>query len=266
MKSAFFYIFFTSNPEQITVPILESIASIRASSKNNIYVLDYSKTNWKHWKEYLGFQTIDAKLSFKPQSSFPLNPYMLAKPLELLHYSAQVPEENVIYCDADLFWVKNPEPLIGDLDKLCSSWNTGLLYFNKNSRKVHRAIEMWKAYTYYALNDKEFFNKLFDCFSYEYKFLHEEIIFRYIQTELVELGLSQDIKDYENCSVNITDYIQPYKNTTKVKALHIRTANKNLACYDVKEIYDRIKSVDTQNLLIKDKSPTKHLPKIFSLT
>lgn len=271
-NTAFVYLFFNQKPQELpdAAPIMHSIACLKSHQDYKVYVLDCSDhiNDWSTWEQYLGFSTISIKSQMENQEirnllySYKTKTHlkMISKPWDIYHHTLSLPEQYIVHCDTDLFWIKDPMPFDGNPDKLCCCWNTGMFYFNKHSSKVKQCLEIWKAFISLAVVDPEFHSKLKTTIN-DYNSLHlqEEIVFRYIQKIVVDLGLSEQTSDRENYSIKLTDCkLKPYHTVAQpVKALHIRNNNKRESCQAIEEINRRIQMKDPQNLLVNTNATMK---------
>lgn len=264
-NTAFVYLFFNKEPNIIpaNAPLMHSIACLKAHGDYKVYVLDCSPHNndWHTWEAYLGFQTIKhscrmnhasiKNLLVSNQTRAVLQ--VISRPWDIFDFANTINEQCIVHCDTDLFWISQPFPFEGNPEKLCCSWNTGLFYFNKQSDKVKKAVELWKAYISLAMTDKSFYNTLVNKFN-DYQSLHlqEEMVFRYIQDALVELGLSEKLSEAENFSLCLENKkVIPYNYEPNfIKAIHLRNGPKDTICQDIFEINRLIKTVDTDGRLI----------------
>ncbi len=142
--------------KNIRVPIILSIATLRAyNAYTPIYVLDCSNrlSNWKDLPQKLGFEVLHWKKSFhdysKPWTEF------LARMKDVNQFSHQIPASEIIYCDSDVFWLKDPLPFNQSPDLFsCDKFNNGFYYFDKTSNACQKFFELFNAYALIALNDK----------------------------------------------------------------------------------------------------------------
>lgn len=145
--------------QNIRIPLIGSIATLRAVDKEiSIYVLDGSAEpqEWDHYPEKLNFTVF--------KNEFQLREYEnnngwrnLSRLFDLALFDLAIPEENIIYCDADLFWLQSPLPFKQNPEKFCfNGFNSGFFYYNKKSPIVAKFFDLFQAYTVTALNDENF--------------------------------------------------------------------------------------------------------------
>lgn len=151
-------------------PLVLSIATLRACNpKIPIYVLDSS-----HPGEDQDFGDLPRKLNFVvvpytcSLASYEGTPGWrnLSRLFDIesashndpCYYRWNIPENVILYNDADVFWMNDPLPLHQDPSKFCfNGWNSGLFYYDK-TKIPKKFFEIFKAYAITALND--------ECFRY----------------------------------------------------------------------------------------------------
>ena len=156
-------------------PIIYSIATLRAVNPFvKIYVLDRTPglTIWGPWPSVLNFEVIVTEGYFDKihhASNFKSGDdyrYIAEKVFDIAEFVEKIPESHIIYCDTDIFWLKNPLPLL-QWDKFCFSkylnlipgqpeFNSGFYYFDKNNRDQVCFFCLWQHYLLKGLIDRFF--------------------------------------------------------------------------------------------------------------
>lgn len=168
---AFIYHFYNTSgcldiEQHKEAPVILSIASLRAFNKSvKIYVLDrtFGKTNWKQWSDLLNFKVIFINGYFE-KTSINLDTkdirFMQEKVFDIASFIETIPESHIVYCDADIFWIKDPLPL--EFDKFSFSIqqnkkiNSGFYFFDKNKNDHKVFFTLWQHYLLKSLVDKNF--------------------------------------------------------------------------------------------------------------
>ena len=131
----------------LRVPTLLSIATLRAVNKDiEIVVLNGSENllnnTWGKYKEELDFKVWHIDMHLAKNWGHIEGWKHLSRLFDLRRHA-----EEVIYCDSDVFWLKDPLPLECDQSKFCfDGWNTGFFYYGK-SEHINRFFELFEAYT-----------------------------------------------------------------------------------------------------------------------
>jgi len=120
--------------ENRTVPILASIATLRAVSQMPILVIDLTDDSpsdrWGDLPKKLGFQVVRAAPTFTREESSHWR--FLSRFLDVRDVVARIAPDcgTVMYVDTDVFWLRDPEPFQRDPSRLCTNrWNAGYFYF-----------------------------------------------------------------------------------------------------------------------------------------
>lgn len=236
--------------KNIRVPIILSIATLRAHNNYTpIYVLDSSNqlSLWKDLPQKLGFQVIHWKRSLQNYSK-PWTEY-LARMKDINQFSFQIPASEIIYCDSDIFWLKDPLPFHESPDLFCSNkYNNGFYYFDKTSKACQDFFELFNAYAIINLNDKrvrKHLQKLDNVVA-----LDEIITSQIFQ---IKPYLTNRIKPEEHCT--IVNFIKQRIDKLKMKMFHCNGLSvqnqfykqdgnqehaRGLCCLIFKEFYDAI--------------------------
>ena len=116
--------------QNMSAPILLSIATLRACNPSiPIFVLDGTKTNrsldWAHFKEKLRFKTIP--IQFVLDEKLVAGAKHLSRLYDLEQYSFA---NLMIYCDSDVFWLKDPLPVDRTSGFCFDGHNTGYFYYH----------------------------------------------------------------------------------------------------------------------------------------
>lgn len=198
-------------------PILQSIQSLRYWSNVPIYILDASKeTNeWEKYPAVLNFSVIKIK-PFLGYGNFHLT---ASKPFDFFEFSKSIQEEIILVLDADAFCIKNPFPLLNNTNKFCCTLNTGVLYFNKNSKDVKVFESLWLSAINKCIKDKKYFHYIKGspsngCYRRAH-LVNEEVVSNYLFDQCPDLFDPPDHQEH----YLINPYIHP--NTFKqAKIIH----------------------------------------------
>lgn len=150
----------------LRVPTLLSIATLRAVNPDiKIVVLDGSENMcnhpWGKYKESLNFQVWGTEFHLAKRWNHIRGWQHLSR---LFDMNRRIPmfrrkdktyEETAIYCDSDVFWVKDPLPLKWNKDGFCfDGFNTGFFYYKPNDF-MDQFFEIFEAYTISAMANKD---------------------------------------------------------------------------------------------------------------
>lgn len=237
-------------------PVLLSIATLRAVNPTiPIKVIDCSGSwmdeDWLHFKNKLDFSV--------SYGIFELDRYSHIKGYKLLSrlFDVRVHQTSpVIYCDSDVFWLRDPLPLLGDSTRFCfDGFNSGFFYYDPASFKVKEMFEIFDAYTITALSDQTFCNHIKEVTAYDdWPYIWDETIMTYMtQTGLDHLfdivpreehGLIRhfpQMDDLEQLKMLHCNGLMVYN--PLAKRLEEKDHSRGLACLLFKEFYDHLRAV-----------------------
>lgn len=269
----------------IRCPIIQSIATLRAvDSEIPIKVLcPKTNQNWSEFPEVLNFEVI--KKEFYLQNYKHKKGWELLSRLFDLYRIPKEQNEEVFYCDSDVFWLKSPWPLKCNPSKFCfDGYNSGLFYYKHESPEVERFFELFEAYTIGSLNNSEI-DKLMKtyvtCFQHSgeksWYDVWDEMILTYIFHEHKDL-FNQIYKEEHCCARDLKVWVEP----ENVRAFHCNGTivcneatthlpyvqhSRGLMCVLVKEWWDAINKVLPEHLikeLYTKAELEKYLPVQFS--
>lgn len=184
--SAVYYHWFGSPNEpppysNMRVPIIVSIATLRAVSDIPIIVMDVSehKTDWGNFPNKLNFHVIKTKCQLSHYKGIKGWQH-LSRLFDLEKYAQH---ETVIYSDSDLFWLLDPKPLLCNPNRFCfDGYNTGFFYYK--SSENNNFFELFKSYTISAINCSDIRNTLMKHVGYQtWHYVWDEMILTYIAKE-----------------------------------------------------------------------------------
>lgn len=264
--------------KNIRVPIILSIATLRAyNNYTPIYVLDCSNklSMWRDLPQRLGFEVLHWKRSY-PSYSKPWTEF-LARMKDVNQFSHQISASEIIYCDSDVFWLKDPLPFNESPDLFCcEKFNNGFYYFDKTSPACQNFFELFNSYALIALNDKRI-----------HKFLKHAS-----QTIALDEVITSQIFEIKPHLVNklkpeehglISHFIKQRVNKEKLKMFHcngLMVKNKfykqdanqehsrGLCCLIFKEFYEAVQKTLSQEdfeLLFTPDEIRHYLPKQLKL-
>ena len=221
-------------------PIILSIACIRYFDKAiSIYVIDLSD-NYIDWLDYsnkLNFKIIKKSKRFQSHVNF--NEKSMSRIWDISEVADYIPEENIIFNDVDVFWIKNPFPLQNSWEKFNCNRNNGVFYFSKNSKLAYKFIELWKERNLLVMYNEYFRDKFYKRIKFPYSFkTHDELVCRSIIEDNPELNTP--IHMSEN-SIIFSPVFNP-KNIHFIRAF-CGTENRISIILSIKEIKNMIESV-----------------------
>lgn len=139
--------------------IVISIANLRAVNRIiPIYVIDISdnQQDWMNYPSTLNFKVIKQK-PFLNHYSHCKGYRNLSRLFDIARFQTNIPENEIIYLDSDVFYLKDILPLECDTSKFCfNKYNSGFFYYNKNSYDYKLFQEIFESYVITALNDENF--------------------------------------------------------------------------------------------------------------
>ena len=153
-KTCFIYAYWTKTERNVSSdednPVVLSIETLRrCNPKASIYVFDYSEGR-SSWPAHDGYAVIKTEPKFREKPGLCWGTF--SKIFDITEFATTLPEEHIVICDTDVFWLRPFDPLKFDQFKLnCYDNNTGVLYYNKASKPA--AIEEWKSVMQEAWQD-----------------------------------------------------------------------------------------------------------------
>jgi len=137
--------------------IIPSIATLRGVNPDvPIYVLDLTEhdVDWGRCPELLDFKVRKIKPSIK--STKPGYKY-LSRIIDVWEFCKTQPETIWVYNDCDVFWLRDPFPLAGDVERFCfNRYNSGFYYFDKTSAMIETFMETFRALCLSCLYDENY--------------------------------------------------------------------------------------------------------------
>jgi hypothetical protein len=215
--------------EDLTNPIVFSIASFRKYEPHaNIYVHSNSYHEWGKYPDLLNFKVIERepkKLDYSEANEFPgrtnYSSITLSQVFDVHDLATEVKESKILYSDSDVFWIKKPFPLMYEehMDKMCMcSSNTGLYYFNKESKATQGFYKMWKGLILNACEDISLREKL-KC-NNEHRLFTDESAARHLQSVQNLTEYKKVITNHENFFLHVKS-LEKFKQE-EIKAIHLQ--------------------------------------------
>tara|TARA_Y100000034_G_scaffold43496_3_gene53074 strand:+ start:7139 stop:8209 length:1071 start_codon:yes stop_codon:yes gene_type:complete len=256
------------------IPIILSIATVRAHNKDiSIVVMDLSEgeQDWEDYPKKLNFKLerinhylpIDIKrYGFKKTpwhgigetESKPVDLHMMSRPFDFLKCAERQPENKIIGCDSDIFWLRDPLPLIleeehwdhnGFIPNFVVDGNLGLFYYDKRSEQAQMVGKMWMAFCLQALYDATFRKEIIKITPH-YPIIIDELIMNWA----IAKGVANPTPTpkWENFHISGFRSYAPIEDIqSKVKNCHcllsITGPERGRFCQVVKEFYDPISTV-----------------------
>lgn len=242
-------------------PIILSIATLRSVNKNiNVIVYDCSEheNDWKDYKEKLNFSVIKCSFYLKTHYSHIKGYELLSRIFDI----RRMQNGQIIYCDSDIFWLKDPLPLICDIKKFCfDNYNSGFFYCDLSSDHVKKMLDIFEAYTITALNNKEFCSKLKLMTEYQnWPYVWDEIVLTYMLQDVPELFEIIPVEEH----MFARSIFEANKNEAKLlhcngmmisnpnaKIKYEKEHSRGLVCLMFEEFYSNIKKVLSEDQLIE---------------
>ena len=138
-----------------SVPVILSIATLRSvNPKIEIKVVDISdkqNDDWLYFQNKLNFEVVKINGKFRDSNH---------KFWRLFSRIPDVYNNNkqgtTIYCDSDVFWLRDPLPLYKNPNKFCFNiWNAGFFYYNK-TEEVEKIFSIYERYILATMKDEKF--------------------------------------------------------------------------------------------------------------
>lgn len=242
-------------------PVVPSIVVLRSHNKTiPITVLDLSNNpqDWGCYPDLLNFTVVrwTPKLDLRLYKSSKL----CSRVWDIWEYVKQIGQNNILFTDSDIFWLKNPLPLNkqesdGRILKFYCSSNTGVWYFDKTSQISDDVIREWKfVISRVLIGDNDFFDELItEVPSATERHFQDEVAFGYL------IKKHPNLYNPIDCEENYTIYrLMNKERLQDIKCLHglsaVLGSKRGLICLALKELKDAVQSVLTE----------KHINVVFS--
>jgi hypothetical protein len=234
-------------------PIIPSIATARAHNQSiPIYVLDVSKehVDWHGYDTFLNFKVIRQQRHFEPCGPYSFNWKICSRIWDIPNLVKELSEDNFVFCDADIFWLKDPSPGMvngfhvnkhGDINKI----NAGLWLFNKYNPETINVFSAWQKAIMEFLDgklDQEITDvswRLHKALSY----VGDEIFVNYLN--LMTKTMISPTTRYDNYNLALL-FVDPPEEIAKAKSLHFPgfgKVNRLLMTFILKELRDLLMQV-----------------------
>ena len=261
-------------------PIILSIATLRAVNPTvPIMVLDVSSTNetWGDYPKKLNFLVVPT-IAHLYSASVKIRGWKhLSRIFDVNKVNKSSYEKNLIYCDSDVFWIKDPLPLACNSEKFCfDGWNTGFYYYKRNFHFDFMSI--FDAYTHTAIYSKELRGHFRQYVGYEDWYeVWDEMILTYMKNKHPELF--NIIPRYEHVCMRDLLNVDP----EKIKMLHcngmmvenkateykgLKNHSRGLVCLIFEEFFAQIRKVLSEKdikEIFSDAERQYYMPKQISL-
>lgn len=200
-RIAFVYFYWSHKDNNIiddlNMPIILSIASLRELDDSPIYVIDLTnRTNWYNYEKLLGFKVIRRNCLLCNHIISDITnkniPYFHSKVPMVSEFSEEIEEQNIICLDVDIMWLKKPK--LSDFDENyvnCQRGNSGIFYFNKKCRNAKEFINKWAFYSMMGMINVKIRNEILK--SYSWNVFNEEAVLNFLtkheKLEYMDFGL-----------------------------------------------------------------------------
>ena len=259
MKNAIVYHWWTEScvfvKDDLFNPILYSIATIRRHNQEvPIYVINLSpEAEWGVYPKTLNFNVLNKHSKFTKNSGYQNN--LMSRVFDIIEVAQTIEEEDILFNDSDVFWIKDPFPLMNDTKVFNCNQNNGVFYYNKHSIEAMNFIREWQHDTHRTVNDPDFRSKLLHDMQFASNFkIHDELIMRYTQKRLPDSYRPVPMKENNIIFTPITDP----KNLHIIRAF-VGKKDRLRVALSIKEIAEAIENVLGQILPKKDKYSVKDL-------
>jgi hypothetical protein len=172
-------------------PVLVSIATLRSVSDIPITVLDMSESqrDWGHFPEKLKFDVVPTFACLAEYAEDIPGWQYLSRLYDCDNYFIDKKCDSLLYVDCDVFWFKNPLPLLKKADRLCfDGWNSGFYYYDPHSASNRRFFKIFDAYTKGAIYSGEIRELMKKYISYKGWYgVWDEMILTYMAHEHPDL-------------------------------------------------------------------------------
>jgi len=170
MKPAVIYhVFWRDNGRDayndMQVPVVLAISTLRAVNPTiPIYVLECGQVRreWSHFPEKLHFSVVYADFELEKKHHAALHSaskssVVCSRLSDVNEFAKQIPEDLIIYSDADVFWLRDPLPLdCAGEKRFCLNNNTGFFYYDKNSSEANWFLDVFQSYLITSLYNDDF--------------------------------------------------------------------------------------------------------------
>jgi hypothetical protein len=278
MNPTVYYHTFTGKEEvpkcsNLRVPTLLSIATLRAVNPDiAIVVLDGSENMcnnpWGKYKESLNFQVWGTEFHLTKRWQHIRGWQHLSRLFDL---NRRTRRSDIIYCDSDVFWVKDPLPLSCDEEGFCfDGFNTGFFYY-KQTELMKQFFEIFEAYTISAMADLKIRERLKAHVGYE--------AWHDVWDEMIMTFMAHHHKDLINI-IPLHEHCTARRMTPDAKMFHAngtmvsnrfpqregeREHSRGLLCLVIKEFYENIcKVLDPADIFTQEQIDY-YVPHQFSL-
>jgi hypothetical protein len=253
----------------MTFPIVLSIATLRAHNEDvPIVVMDLSDSpqDWEDYPSKLRFKVEKVnpylqinlqRYGFKPTphhgvgltETKPIDLHMMSRPFDYWKCGERQPQNKILGCDSDIFWLKNPFPLIEEkhnfIPQFVVDGNLGLFYYDKRSKKAQATGKLWMALCLQAIYDPNFREELIEVTPHYPTIIDEMVMNWAIATEMSE---PKPTPTWENFHISgFRSYVSVEDIKTKIKNVHclysITGPQRGRFCQVVQELYDALASV-----------------------
>jgi hypothetical protein len=258
-------------------PIILTIMQLRAYNDLPIYVIDVSEyvrpmSDWAHFPYKFKFRVIkrDSYLKELMPLVNPLyNLRLLSRVWDIELAMRNVPEDNIMFMDSDIFCLKPLSPLMANTfpEYFFSNYNNGVWFYNKRSKSSKFVFDTWKSMICRFLHDDDFRHELHG-FNPNYGTF-------YVQDEFVYRGLAQLIP-YHIKPINMMQnylfqwlYKDPSDITAKIIGLHclsfLTGKDRHLLFFTLAELWNTVTThLDNKEyrMIFGNRQPTE----TFSMT
>lgn len=246
--------------KNVRTPVVLSIATLRATSQIPITVLDMTEreTDWDHFPDTLNFKVIRKQFSLTSDANHVKGYKHLSRIFDVHDWALENNiKSTVVYCDSDVFFLKDPFPLQAQNSHFCwDGWNTGFFYFNPEGLYYKSFYELFCKYTKEAIYSEVLRQEMKGFVGYDDWYgVWDEMVLGYMKNKHPEVFDLTPIAEHVTCRT--LSQIDP----VKAKIFHGNGSMvpnpitggdhaRGLLCLMIKEFYQKIcKSLKENHLL-----------------
>ena len=235
--------------QNVRTPVVLSIATLRATSNMPVVVLDMTdeETDWSYLPDRLNFSVARGDFALKEYAGQVKGYKHLSRIFDIHKWATiNACDKKIIYCDSDVFFVKDPIPLKGQISKFCwDGWNTGFFYYKQNSEIYNRFYELFDQHTKEAILSEGVRNEMKKFVGYDDWYgVWDEMILGYMKQKYTDIFDIIPTQEHATCRKLTQTQHHEIKifhgNGTKIP--HPITGGdhaRGLLCLLITEFYDR---------------------------
>lgn len=232
MSTALIYYYFDYSGrkpwENLWLPIIQSIATFRYWEADcPVWVVDVSadEIDWGDYPDLLNFKVHRRPhhlryIEFDTERLPWTSPHLLSKPGDIYNFSLTIPEETLLVCDLDMFFLQPPNPFsLAATDKMICNGNAGYWMYNKQNNNTDILFHLWQSHCAQGMLDDRFRDRA--CKESNKHFMQEETVLCYLLRYFPDFFTSTDPQN----NVSIRDVAEGRVDPSTVRTLHVHNCN-----------------------------------------